>query len=314
MTAGSNRLQGVWVDALMPLNADLTLHHAKLATHIRTLGVKGIQGVVLFGPAGEGLSFSAAERLDAVRQLLSHGITGQDIMLHAGFASIAETVYVIQQAHKLGLRGCILRPPRSEDEPTQEGLTHFYTQVAALTRGVSPQLFMASPHRAGAPDLKAYVVNEVMSQHPGVYVGMIDQTRNASHMQDWLRLYSSKLPVFTNDELQATALAKQGMHTCLSSWANLIPSVILGLVSPPSNAKLSVAGSAIGVDDAPLMHLARMLNGLPEVPALKFLMSVHYHDADWLRVRPPLSSLLAQSQETLLKDFKKYFPSGSTKP
>ena len=311
MTTGSNRLHGVWVDALMPLNADLTLHHGKLVTHIRTLGVKGVQGVVLFGPAGEGLSFSATERLDAVRQLMSHGIKGHDILLHAGFASIAETVHVIQQSHQLGLRGCILRPPRSEDEPTQEGLTYFYTQVAALTAGVSPALFMASPHRAGAPDLKPYVVNEVVSQHPGAYAGMLDQTRNASHLQDWLRLYSAKLPIYTNDELQAGAMAKLGMHTAVSSWANLIPNVMLGLVSPPNASKVSVAGNTISADDGPLLHLAHMLQGLPEVPALKYLMSIQYHDADWLRVRPPLSGLLPQSQESLLKDFKKYFPSGS---
>lgn len=310
MTAGSIGLQGVWVDVLMPLKPDLTLHHAKLITHIRTLAVKGIQGVVLFGPAGEGLSFSAAERLDAVGQLLSHGVSGRDIVLHAGFSSVAETVDVIRQANTMGLKGCIVRPPRSEDEPTQEGLAHFFNQVATLTAGISTRLYMASPYRAGAPDLKPYVVNEVVSQHPGAYAGLLDQTRNASHMQDWLRLYSAMLPVYTNDELQAVAMSKLGLHTSVSSWANLIPQVIMGLVSPPASAKLSVAGNAIGTDDGPLLHLARMLVGLPEVPALKFLMSIQYHDADWLRVRPPLFELLPQSQENLLKDFKKYFPPG----
>ncbi len=310
MTTGTSSLQGVWVDVLMPLQPDLTLHHGKLITHIRTLAVKGIQGVVLFGPAGEGLSFSAKERLEAVKQLTTHGISGRDIVLHAGFSSVAETVEVIRQANALGLRGCIVRPPRSEDEPTQEGLAHFFSQVAGLTKGISTHLYLASPYRAGAPDLKPYVVNEVVSQHPGAFVGMLDQTRNASHMQDWLRLYSAQLPIYTNDELQAVAMSKLGLHTSVSSWANLIPTVITGLVSPPSAAKLSVAGNAIGTDDGPLLHLARILLGLPEVPALKYLMSVQYHDADWLRVRPPLSELLPQSQEGLLKDFKKYFPSG----
>ncbi len=310
MTIGSRALQGVWVDVLMPLQPDLTLHHAKLITHIRTLAVKGIQGVVLFGPAGEGLSFSAKERLEAVKQLVTHGISGRDIVLHAGFSSVAETVEVIRQASTLGLRGCIVRPPRSEDEPTQEGLAHFFNQVADLTPGISTHLYMASPYRAGAPDLKPYVVNEVVSHHPGAYAGILDQTRNASHMQDWLRLYSAQLPVYTNDELQAVALGKIGLHTSISSWANLIPTVIMGLVTPPSAAKLSVAGNAIGTDDGPLLHLARMLMGLPEVPALKYLMSIQYHDADWLRVRPPLFELLPQSQESLLKDFKKFFPSG----
>lgn len=310
MTTGSRALQGVWVDVLMPLHPDLTLHHAKLITHIRTLAVKGIQGVVLFGPAGEGLSFSAKERLEAVKQLVTHGISGRDIVLHAGFSSVAETVEVIRQANALGLRGCIVRPPRSEDEPTQEGLAHFFNQVADLTQGISTHLYMASPYRAGAPDLKPYVVNEVVSHHPGAYAGILDQTRNASHMQDWLRLYSAQLPVYTNDELQAVALGKIGLHTSISSWANLIPTVIMGLVSPASAAKLSVAGNAIGTDDGPLLHVARMLMGLPEVPALKYLMSIQYHDADWLRVRPPLFELLPQSQESLLKDFKKFFPSG----
>jgi dihydrodipicolinate synthase/N-acetylneuraminate lyase len=249
--------------------------------------------------------------LEAVKQLIAHGVSGRDIVLHAGFSSVAETVEVIQQANGLGLRGCIVRPPRSEDEPTQEGLAQFFNQVAHLTRGISSHLLLASPYRAGAPDLKPYVVNEVVNQHPGAYAGLLDQTRNASHTQDWLRLYSAQLPVYTNDELQAVAMSKLGLHTSVSSWANLIPNVIMGLVSPPAAAKLSVAGNAIGTDDGPLLHLARMLSGLPEVPALKYLMSVQYHDADWVRVRPPLFELLPQSQENLLKDFKKYFPSGS---
>ncbi len=310
MTTGSSGLQGVWVDVLMPLHQDLTLHHGKLITHIRTLAVKGIQGVVLFGPAGEGLSFSAKERLEAVKQLTTHGISGRDIVMHAGFSSVAETVEVIRQAKPMGRRGWIVRPPRSEDEPTQEGLTQFFNQVADLAKGVTTHLYMASPYRAGAPDLKPYVVKEVVRQHPGAFVGLLDQTRNASHMQDWLRLYSAQLPVYTNDELQAVALSKIGLHTSISSWANLIPTVITTSVSSPAAAKLSVAGNAIGTDDGPLLHLARMLLGMPEVPALKYLMSIQYHDADWLRVRPPLSELLPQSREGLLKDFKKYFLSG----
>jgi 4-hydroxy-tetrahydrodipicolinate synthase len=310
MTTVSRGLSGVWVDVLMPLNPDLTLNHVKLATHVRTLAVKRIQGIVMFGPAGEGLAFSASERLDAVKQLISHGVSGHDIVLHAGFPSVTETVEVIRQAHKMGLRGCIVTPPRSDAEPTEEGLTHFFTEVAGKAAGMNLPLFLASPYRTGGADLKPAMVLAILSLHAGVYTGMIDQTHNASHMQDWIRLYSAQLPIHACDELQAMSLAKQGFHTCLSSWANLIPNVITSLVTPPDATKVSVAGNAIGVDDGPLLHLAHMLEGLPETSALKFLMSIHYHDADWQHVRPPLSALLSQSQETLMKDFKKYFPSG----
>lgn len=310
MTADSLELQGIWVDALIPMNPDLSIHHAKLATHIRTLGVRGIQGVILFGPAGEGTSFNVSERIEAIQQLMSHGISGKDIVLHVGFPSFSDTVQLIHQAHRLGLRGCIVTPPPSDEEPTLEGLAHFFSQVATRTAGQSPHLYLGTPFRTGLPDLKPNVINEVLSQHPGVYAGLIDQTRNSSHVLDSIRLCASKLPVYPNNELQATALAKLGLHTCLSSFANLIPTVMTSLISPTIGAKVSVAGNAIGIDDSPLIHLTRMVEGLPEVSALKFLMSVQYRDADWLRVRPPLSGLLAQSQEKILKDFKKYFPNG----
>ena len=310
MTTDVRVLTGVWVDVLIPLTPDLLVDHVKLATHIRTLGVKGVAGVVLFGPAGEGAAFSAAERLDTVKQLLAHGVSGNDIVLHVGFASLTETVALIQQAQQLHLRGCIVTPPHADEEPAQEGLSQYFNQVAARTADIAPRLFLATPLRAGKPELTPPVISEVLGQHAQHYVGLIDQTRNATHVQDWIRLFAAKLPLYANHELQATALAKLGMHTCVSSYANLMPSVISSLVTPPGQLKVSVTGAPIGPDEAPLLQLAHLLEGLPEVPALKFLMSLQYHDPDWHRVRPPQSTLLPQSQERLSKEFKKHFPSG----
>ena len=72
-TAGVG-LQGLWVELLTPLTEDLLVHHSKLSTHVQTLGAKGVQGVVMFSHVGEGDSFNAAERLDAGKQLMAHGI------------------------------------------------------------------------------------------------------------------------------------------------------------------------------------------------------------------------------------------------
>jgi len=58
-TAGGG-LQGLWVELLTPLTEDLFVHHSKLATHVQTLGAKGVQGVVMFSHVGEGDSFNAA--------------------------------------------------------------------------------------------------------------------------------------------------------------------------------------------------------------------------------------------------------------
>ena len=69
----------------------------------------------------------------------------------------------------------------------------------------------------------------------------------------------------------------------------------------------------IGTDDQRLEEFDHMIQGLPAVPALKYLTATHYRDADWLRVRPPLAALNAQTQEKLNKDFKKYIQSGEAR-
>ena len=76
MTATGGALQGVWVDLLNPLNEDFSISHKKLATHVKTLGAKGVAGIVMFGHGGEGQAFSAMERLEAVKQMMAHGVAG----------------------------------------------------------------------------------------------------------------------------------------------------------------------------------------------------------------------------------------------
>ena len=90
MATADSGLKGVWVDLLNPLTEDLSIHHKKLYTHVQTLGAKGVQGVVMFGHAGEGAAFSAAERLAAVKQLIQQGVSGGDILLHVGFPNVAD--------------------------------------------------------------------------------------------------------------------------------------------------------------------------------------------------------------------------------
>jgi dihydrodipicolinate synthase/N-acetylneuraminate lyase len=108
-------------------------------------------------------------------------------------------------------------------------------------------------------------------------------------------------------------LANLGIHTSLSSYANLLPALMARMVVSNLAQKVSVAGNKIGADDQRLEEFDRMIQGMPAVPALKYLMATHYRDADWLRMRPPLSALNTQTQEKLNKDFKKYIQAGEAR-
>lgn len=306
MATANVGLQGLWVELLTPLTEDLLIHHAKLSTHVQTLGAKGVQGVVMFSHAGEGDSFNVAERLDAVKQLMAHGVAGKDILLHAAFANLTDTVKLIRDSHDWGLKGYILTPPPAGPEATDQGLVNFFGHIVQKVDPMGVKLYLASQVHPGPADLNPRVLSELLDKHGGVFQGLIDQSHNASHTMDWVRSFLPKIPVISNQDMNAHALANLGLHTTLSSYANLLPLLMERMVVSSAAQKVSVAGNKIGVEDQRLEEFDRMIQGLPEVPALKYLMATAYRDADWLRVRPPLAVLNAQTQEKLNKDFKKY--------
>ena len=78
--ATSKKLVGVWPDVLTPLQPNLGIDLPKMASHIRNLAVKGVEHVTLFGYAGEGASFAADEKLEALAYLLKSGVEGPDIV------------------------------------------------------------------------------------------------------------------------------------------------------------------------------------------------------------------------------------------
>ena len=311
-TAGVG-LQGLWVELLTPLTEDLFIHHPKLSTHVQTLGAKGIQGVVMFSHVGEGDSFNAAERLDAVKQLMAHGVAGKDILLHVAFANLTDTVKLIRDAHELGLHGYILTPPPAGPEATDQGLFNFFDHIVQKVGPLGVKLYLASQTNAGPADLNPRVLSELLDKHAGAFQGLIDQSHNASHTMDWVRSFLPKIPVISNQDMNTHVLANLGIHASLSSYANLLPALMARMVLSNAAQKVSVAGNKIGTDDQRLEEFDHLIQGMPEVPALKYLTATHYRDADWLRVRPPLAALNTQTQEKLNKDFKKYVQSGEAR-
>ena len=313
MATSGTGLQGLWVELLTPLTEDLFIHHSKLSTHVQTLAAKGIQGVVMFSHVGEGDSFNAAERLDAIKQLMSHGVAGNDILLHVAFANLTDTVKLIRDAHELGLHGYILTPPPAGPEATDQGLFNFFDHIVQKVGPMGVKLYLASQVNAGPADLNPRVLSELLDKHAGVFQGLIDQSHNASHTMDWVRSFLPKIPVISNQDMNTHVLPHLGTHASLSSYATLPPALMARMVLSHAAQKVSVAGNKIGTDDQRLEEFDHMIQGLPSVPALKYLTATHYRDADWLRVRPPLAALNAQTQEKLNKDFKKYIQSGEAR-
>jgi 4-hydroxy-tetrahydrodipicolinate synthase len=307
MVAGVGKLQGVWADLLMPLDEDLSINHKKLYTHVQTLAAKGVRGLVLFGRCGEGAAFTPVERVELIRFLRDQGVEGKDMLLNASAASMPDTVHLIRKAQSLGVQSFMLIPPYPEPDSTDQGLVEYFSYVVQHLSDLDLQLYLASQASPSASDLNPRVINELLTRHAGKFHGLIDQSPNASHTLDWIRSFASSLAVYTTHDMNAQVVAGMGIHTGISSYVNLITKLMVRVVTASEvDKKISVIGNKIGDDDLRLNEFDQLLTHLPLVPALKYLLSNRYHDPDWLRVRPPLSALNADSQEKLDKAFKKF--------
>ncbi len=95
---------GVWVDVLIPLQADFSIDEPKLASHLRNLSAKGFENFVMFGHAGEGTSFSADEKLAAVAHVIEAGVEANNLLLGVNSSSYAEVAQFIRKASAKGVR------------------------------------------------------------------------------------------------------------------------------------------------------------------------------------------------------------------
>ena len=54
-----------------------------------------------------------------------------------------------------------------------------------------------------------------------------------------------------------------------------------------------------------ITEVRQIIQSYPMIPALKAIVAGHLDEPDWLRVRPPLTSLVPANQAGLLADLRK---------
>lgn len=302
--ATSKKLVGVWPDVLTPLQPDLSIDLPKLSSHIRNLAVKGVEHVTLFGYAGEGASFAADEKLDALAYLLKSGVGGEDILLGVHASSLVDVVRLIQQAHALGVRRFLVSPPLYYQPLSQGALFDFFEQVMVKVNLPGWLLYVHVLGGVSHADVPEAVLKDLHRVHPLIMAGIVDQDPHASHTLDLMRSFGADLVVTSCHEPNLQILKPMG---AVSALANLIPGVVKHVLAqdmPVQTTKMS--GMKVRQPDERILELMTLLGDHPPITALKFLLSQHYHLADWEHVRPPQGRLNAQAREALMKLFKTF--------
>jgi len=302
-----NGLFGIWPDVLTPLTTDLHVDHHKLHTHVKTLFMKGIEGITVFGHLGEGPSFSVEEKIETINNLIKGGVEPQEIIVGASSPAIADVVKLIKFGNSIGLHGYLISPPYYFRDATDQGMYDFFNEIIKQVGSTKWRMYLHFLTLITQIGLPSRTIAELVAHYPRIIAGIVDHGSNLTHTIELARSFGDKTTIYTSNEIDLPKVRAIQSTGSICGLANFAPRVVHKLILPP---KLSQGTAIPGMNNVPGDERINQLRGIigthPYIPALKFLLSLVYRDEEWERVRPPLSVINKESHENLTKSFKAF--------
>jgi 4-hydroxy-tetrahydrodipicolinate synthase len=286
--------QGIWPALLTPLKADLSIDHARLTAHCKTLLARGCPGVTAFGTTGEGPSFSMAERKQAIEQLIANGIAAAQIMVSTSCAALPETLGLTRHAVNAGVHGCLMLPPFFLKGVPDQGVIDCYRYVIEGVADARLKLYLYHIPQVSGVALSQQVIGTLKQLYPKTILGIKDSACDTAHSVALAEAFMKDLTVYVGYEPDLPEMGRRGSTGAISGLANFMPRVVHRLVAQPD-------APATPAERERVLQLLGLLNDYSLMPALKGIMALQSGDLDWLRVRPPLVALDAEQFKALTK-------------
>jgi 4-hydroxy-tetrahydrodipicolinate synthase len=295
---------GVWVDTLTPLKEDLHIDLQLLETHLRTLLIKGAQGVVLFGYHGEGASFSSEEKAEAISFLLKAGVSASSILLSISCNAAPDVLKLVHFAQKAQLQGVLISAPSYYKSLSNLGLNKYFDHLLGAIGESELKIFLHILPIASHVDIPQAVFAEMLNKHGKKIFGLINESGQSTLTQDLIKSFASQVKIHSCNESDLKALHSTGT---ISALANVIPRVVEQLLHSETNKQVTfVPGMKVKGSDDRLIEFQSLFPKLPPIASYKFILTQIYHDTAWLNCRPPLDKLDQNLMNELSKRFKKF--------
>ncbi len=256
-----------------PLDSALRIAARPLARHCKDLISRGCDGVVLFGTTGEGTFFSAAEKLDGLRQVVAAGVSPDRVILAFVGSALDDTVTMVTGASAAGCAASLVLPPFFTKQIDEAGLADWFGALIARAGRDAAILLYHIPAVAGvgfSPDL----AERLFARHAGTIRGVKDSSPDSALGRT---LATHGLPgIYVSTEAGLAENLASGIQGTISASLNItLPFVLDALAGDLPAADRRVA--------AIRGHLARH----SFVWAVKTALSAATGDPVWSQLAPP---------------------------
>lgn len=287
----NNRLTGVVGAAITPLNLDLTPDVDRLFAHCTHMLAQGCTYTSVFGTTGEGASFSARQKIDALRQLAKLGLDMSRQIPGIMESSIDAAAEQYRVAANLGVRAALIIPPFYYTPADDDAVADFY--AAVVTRAGSPDLGIVLynfPAFSGVC-FTPYLVRRVVARLGKRVIGIKDSTGN---LEEGLALIAAfpDLAIFTGDDRLVTRMVAAGGAGMIGGMVNLFPAECVALFNGQASQD---------AEDLATSRIATV-NDMGGLSAIKAVLGLRHDDPAYTRTCPPLRGLTPEAGASVLRE------------
>ena len=279
-------MTGVWAPTLTPLTEALNIDHKLLVDHCVGLLASGCDGIVLFGSTGEAPSFSVSERAVALEALVDGGVSTAQIVVGTGCAAFPDTAELSHHATELGVRGVLVIPPYFFKGVSDGGVARGYT---ALCEAIGADLRLYLYHFPGLSmvPITPAIIATIREDFADNLMGLKDSSGQINSLHGFTSVEG--LAVLPGTERLMIEGARHGATGVITATANIAPAVIRGVWEQRNSG---------AIDDSAMLAVRSIIEAGGTIPTMKrWLADVNGHEG-WNRVRPPLTALSADNEDT----------------
>ncbi|XP_011307907.1 N-acetylneuraminate lyase-like [Fopius arisanus] len=229
MSKLSYTFRGLIVPVLAPFTERLTLNLPIIPTYAKYLADNGVNGVLVNGTTGEGMSMSVDERKH-VAESWANTVkeTNQHLMIQVGGAPLPDVIELAKHAAK-NKADSILCLPELYFKPANVNELIDYLKIIGEAAPKTPLLYYHFPVRSNVNLHMGKFLETIRNEIPS-FVGIKFTSTNLEEGSQALRADSKRFVVFQGSNEILSAGCAIGMDSCIPSSTNVFPENVQQIV------------------------------------------------------------------------------------
>jgi len=290
--SGMADLDGIICAAVTPVTPEYRIDVPALARHCNAVLDEGCSYVSVFGTTGEGVSFSATEKVQAMQTLVGPGVPAARLVPAIMTPVLSEAADMLAAAEAAGCRAALVLPPFFYTDPGDVGVLAFFDALLDRAASTGIDLVLYNIPRFSRISYSVGLVEALVNRFGERIVGIKDSTGDLQNSLSLVRAFPD-LSVFTGDDRVMPTLRQAGGAGMIGGMPNLFAADACGVLAAPDAAGTEALRGAAG-------HRIAAVDGNGGLAALKAMLARRYDDPGWARVVPPLTPLGGAGEKAVL--------------